>query len=345
MNFLNKAKEQASKMNTKGESPMGNPFLKKTDAPTVKPVAPTNAPKALGLPGKPGMPKPPAAPGVKPSVPGVKPAVPGMKPPVPPMSKPAAPKAPAPVVEEVTPAPAPEVVETPAVEEVKVETKVEVTAAANEEANKEIEKETAEPKTAKEEKAPAKKKGSRKKTTKAEADVADTTESVELPADIVIPTTSVSYADAIATIQSNFVDEEWEAFRTQIQTSMSEIMISNDLNKHQVCDLLAQVSTLRDEISVIYADTKTLYENLSSKEDGLIERVKKLNGKGSNAEERKITGLLATINYKDREGNAVNLYEVLDETRGRFNFLKNIMESIEFKKSVLLTMLSSLKSN
>jgi hypothetical protein len=101
---------------------------------------------------------------------------------------------------------------------------------------------------------------------------------------------------------------------------------------------------LRDEISIVYNDTKTLYESLTAKDDGLIDRTKRLNARGTNSEERKVSGTIAAMNYKTPQGHNINLFELLDETRARFNFLKTINDSIEFKKAVLLTMLSSLKS-
>ena len=95
----------------------------------------------------------------------------------------------------------------------------------------------------------------------------------------------------------------------------------------------------------VYIETKNLYEHLTDKENGLIEVTKKLHGKGSNTEERKVNGIVAVMNYKTEAGDTVNLYELLAETRIRYNFLKGLNDSIEFKKMVLLTMLSSLKSN
>ena len=96
---------------------------------------------------------------------------------------------------------------------------------------------------------------------------------------------------------------------------------------------------------MIYTDTKTLFENLSGKDpEGVIERIKRLDCKGSNAEERKVNSTKAVFNHKDKEGNIINLYEVLDETRSRYNYLRSLMETITYKNSALVTMLGSLKT-
>lgn len=349
MNFLNKAKEQANNIiNHKGESPMGNPFINKNTvntqtapkAPAVgtgTPVAP--APKAPSIPGKPGVPPMPGKPGmppvgVKPPMPGAAPKMPGTTPaPTPsagnPFAKPE-------VKTETSPAPTP-VETTPVVEEKVIEPKLETTP---------VETKTEVVETKEEKKPAGKKKGgsTKKKAAKTE-EVKDTPATAQDAVEIVINHTELSYAEACQAVRTHFVDPEWDAAKAKFEEISKNIHISNDMNKAQLHDLLSQVANLRDEVYSAYTETKTLYEHLTDKENGLIERTKRTGSKGANAEERKLTGTLAIMNYVDPNGNKINLYEVLDETRIRFNFLKGIIETIEFKKAVLLTMLSSLKSN
>ena len=352
MNFLNKAKEQANNIiNKKEGSPMTNPFLNKNTvnnqtapkAPTAPVSAPTGVPSAPAVPGampKPGIPKAPGKPGVPPipGKPGV-PPVPGK--PVVPGSNPFA-KA------EPTPTPAPT-------------TEVDANAIANEIVNelekKEVEKDTETPvetpkveevkEEVKEEKKTTTKKrsSSRKKAAAKTEEVNDTPTTSDEVVNVIINTTELSYAEACQAVRTHFTDPEWEAAKAKFEETAKNIHITNDMNKAQLHDLLAQVANLRDEIYSAYTETKTLYEHLTDKENGLIERTKRIGAKGSNSEERKLTATLAVMNYVDANGNKINLYEVLDETRIRYNYLKGIMDTIEFKKAVLLTMLSSLKSN
>ena len=366
----------------KGGSPMGNPFIKNNitnntahsgaqpaiNIPGSKPAVPGAKPAVGGI--KPPVGKPPIG---KPPV-GKPPVAPIAKPPVTPVAKEE-------VKEEVMPQ-EPVTVETPApqIEEVKevvqevtqgdvtnvevqeTETKEEVQ--ENVEESKQVKEETTtksdvEEYTEEELAAMSPQKraaitrkknqeAKKKAETKQNAKTAikeykeETTTVAQEP--VYIPETELNYADCVTAIKSNFVDKEWEEFREKITTTMSEIVISNEMNKPQLHDLLSQIAILRDEISIVFNDTKTLYEGLTAKEDGLIDRTKRLNAKGSNAEERKVSGTIAAMNYKSKEGHNINLFELLDETRSRYNFLKTINESIEFKKAVLLTMLSSLKS-
>lgn len=347
MNFLNKAKEQANNIiNKKEGSPMTNPFLNKNTvnnqtvpkAPTATPTAP-GVPSAPTVPGaipKPGVPKAPGKPGIPP-IPGKPGVPPAPKAPIAPAGNPFA-KA------EPTPAPAPT-------------TEVDANEIVNELEKKEVEK-TAEtpvetPKVeevkeeVKEEKKTTTKKrsSSRKKAAAKTEEVNDTPTTSDEVVNVIINTTELSYAEACQAVRTHFTDPEWEAAKAKFEETAKNIHITNDMNKAQLHDLLAQVANLRDEIYSAYTETRTLYEHLTDKENGLIERTKRTGAKGSNSEERKLTATLAVMNYVDANGNKINLYEVLDETRIRYNYLKGIIDTIEFKKAVLLTMLSSLKSN
>lgn len=382
MSFLDRAKQTANKAinnnDNKGGSPMGNPFIKQN---LTNNTVNTNSKPAINVPGaKPSIPSAskPVVPGAKPPVGGIKPPVakppigkpPVAKPPVTPVTKeevkPQEPvitetKEEEVIVETLVSPQEPVVAQEPAVEEpavaqepvkeetekeeVKEETKEEVKSETPEFTEEELAAMSPQKRAAitRKKNAEAKKKAETKTNAKTaikehKEELAKTQESV------VIPETELNFADCVTAIKSNFVDQEWEDFRNKITTTMSEIVISNEMNKPQLHDLLSQIAILRDEIAIVYNDTKTLYEGLTAKDDGLIDRTKRLNAKGTNAEERKVSGTIAVMNYKSKEGHNINLYELLDETRARYNFLKTINESIEFKKAVLLTMLSSLKS-
>ena len=381
MSFLDRAKQTANKAinnnDNKGGSPMGNPFIKQNitnntvnskpaiNVPGAKPaVAPTTKPAVPGAIKPPVGIKPPAGVGAKP------PVAPSAKPPVAPAAKPIAPAPVKPEVEEVKEEMTPQepVVaqepQTPEIPETKVD---EVQDVKVEETKEEVKEEKVKQETkndteeyTEEELAamsPQKRAAITRKKNQEAKKKAETKENAKTAIKehkeelakastepVVIPSTDLSFADCITAIKSNFVDQEWEDFRSRITTTMSEIVISNEMNKPQLHDLLSQIAILRDEISIVYNDTKTLYEGLTAKDDGLIDRTKRLNAKGTNAEERKVSGTIAVMNYKSKEGHNINLFELLDETRARYNFLKTINESIEFKKAVLLTMLSSLKS-
>jgi hypothetical protein len=160
-----------------------------------------------------------------------------------------------------------------------------------------------------------------------------------------MPTTSMNYAEAVSSIKSPFVDEEWEAFRVNTQRELDAIIISADMNSAVLKKTISDLSILRQKVWMFYQDTRSLYDSLSSeKPEGLIERIKKIafGKEDKNDMERKKVGVEACMSYASPDG-VINLYEVLDETRSRYNFLRAVMDSIQWKTDSLITMNGAIK--
>lgn len=159
-----------------------------------------------------------------------------------------------------------------------------------------------------------------------------------------IPTTDMDYAEAVEAIRSPFRDQTWEAFREEIQNDLAGISVADDLNPGALKVVISELSILRDKIWFPLQEARTEFERYASKEpEGLIERVKRINsGSGNNETERRRSGILACMSYETPAG-AVNLYELMDESRERYAFLKAVDESIKFKKDILITMNGALK--
>ena len=176
--------------------------------------------------------------------------------------------------------------------------------------------------------------GSRKTTVNAKSDEV-----------ISIPRTTVSFDQAIRGISSNFVDENWNTFRKTVEDEVSAIEISQDMNPGTLKVTLQKLSDIRSRIWVPFQDLKSQYENLSSKEpEGLIERIKRINiSSASNDMERRKTGVLAVMHHKTPDGEEINLFEVLDEVRTRYTFLRAAMDNVTFKTNALITMNGALK--
>ena len=198
--------------------------------------------------------------------------------------------------------------------------------------------ETVEPKT-EDKKKETKRKRRGKKSSDETSDIAEDDQE-----EVVIPTSNVSFAEAVASLRSNFVDNEWENFREDTTKAINDITITSNMTPSVIKSTLSDLTLFRDSIWVEYNDTKTLYENLMGKDpEGIIERKKRISAVGSNTEERKLNATLSVMNNKNKDGKIINLYEVLDELRERYNYLKSLMDNIAYKNSVLVTMLGSLK--
>jgi hypothetical protein len=193
------------------------------------------------------------------------------------------------------------------------------------------------------------KKGSRNKAAnapKAESKKVEESSEEVIPSETTFPTTLMSYDDAIEAIKSPFVDPAWAKFKAEVQKEYDDLKIEQDMNDPVLKMTLNGLSKLRSRIWKQYNDSKTLFEQLSGKEpEGLIERIKKTNlGDGTNDLQRKKAGVEACMSYvAPNAAEPVNLYEILDETRSRYNFLKGIMDSISFKADLLITMNSAIK--
>lgn len=159
-----------------------------------------------------------------------------------------------------------------------------------------------------------------------------------------MPTTQMDYAEAVEAVRSPFTDEKWESFKEEIINDMNSIQLTDDMNAGTLKVVSAELSILRDKIYYPLFEAKTDAERYAMKEpEGLIERVKRINSTGgSNDIERRRNGILACVAYETSAGT-VNLYELMDEARSRYAFLRAIDESIKFKKDLLITMSSSLK--
>lgn len=330
-----------------------NPFAAKTtSAPAAAaPANPFNiaaTPAATGVVPKAGAVKKPAAPtSIPTSAPKGVPTTAAPKSPV----MPSVPTPVAPVVEEKAKDVSTEEIvkdmQEMTVEEPKVEAPVEekVETAVKEEVAEPV-KEEAVTEVKEEKKTRSRKTSSRKKTTKTVTeDVIDAPTEADLVETLFkMPSTTVKYAEAIQAIKSKFVDEEWEAFRKEIIAESDDIVIESDMQEGAMKKTIAKLNALREKVWVNFVDTKALFESLSNKDtEGLIERVKFASLEGTNETSRKKAGVLAVMNYVTPEGEKINLYEVYDETKNRFYFLRSVMDTIKYKSDVLITMSSAIK--
>lgn len=171
----------------------------------------------------------------------------------------------------------------------------------------------------------------------------DSEENASTP--IEITRTSISYADAVKAISSNFFDSEWENYRNEMLEECDSITFTTDMQEGAIKKALAQLDTLRNKVWVQYNDTKIIYESLSSKDtEGKIERIKYTSNDGANDSSRKRAAVLAVMNHRTADGDIVNLYEVYDETKARFTFLKSLMDTIKYKSDLLITATGAVKS-
>lgn len=151
-----------------------------------------------------------------------------------------------------------------------------------------------------------------------------------------------SFNNVIDFFANPIADPDWEDLKTEILTRIDGIKIKSNIPPNVVLLVLSELDSLHSYIHDKFMETKTALDNLTNKEDGVLTVIKATNAKGSNETERKASGVTAAQKYKIGK-NTVDLFQLIAETRGRYNFLDGILKQIQFKKELLITVSSALK--
>lgn len=189
-------------------------------------------------------------------------------------------------------------------------------------------------------------KATRKRRTKKTAEKESSGDTAEDEDDLVeIPKTDMSFEEAAAYLATPFDKEAWKELETEILEDMSSINIEQDINPGTLKIVLAQINMVHDKIRGPLYESKSLIDNLSNKDEGLISVIKSINiGIGANESERKKCGNIAVMNYTPQGSDkSINLYDVLAEAKAKHSFLRGIMDSLEFKQRILVTVGGALK--
>lgn len=151
-----------------------------------------------------------------------------------------------------------------------------------------------------------------------------------------------SFNNIIDFFANPIADPDWEDLKTEILTRIDGIKIKSNIPPNVVLLVSSELDSLHSYIHDKFMETKTALDNLTNKEDGVLTVIKATNAKGSNETERKASGVTAAQKYKIGK-NTVDLFQLIAETRGRYNFLDGILKQIQFKKELLITVSSALK--
>lgn len=151
-----------------------------------------------------------------------------------------------------------------------------------------------------------------------------------------------SFNNVIDFFANPIADPDWENLKNEILTRIDGIKIKSNIPPNVVLLVSSELDSLHSYIHDKFMETKTALDNLTNKEDGVLTVIKATNAKGSNETERKASGVTAAQKYKIGK-NTVDLFQLIAETRGRYNFLDGILKQIQFKKELLITVSSALK--
>ena len=138
------------------------------------------------------------------------------------------------------------------------------------------------------------------------------------------------------------VDEDFIKTKEEIQTKMNQIVVQSGMDRPNVEIMGQKIDELNSIISARMAAMKTAYENLSSREDGILMRVM---AKGAvcgspynqgNDAARRANGIHAAENFvSPKTKEKVDLYWGVYATRYAKNFYEAAAEQLENKRRLL----------
>lgn len=147
------------------------------------------------------------------------------------------------------------------------------------------------------------------------------------------------------TFAVNLEDEEWKNKKEELEKRTENIRIESDINLGSVRILLAQCTNLYSDLKREQRSNKTLYNVLSDKTIGLIQRQQQINANGKNNEDRKKNSVLSCEQFKmkDNDNKEYNLYDLAMIMQDRIDTINDLLDDVKQKKETLISYLAVLK--
>lgn len=124
----------------------------------------------------------------------------------------------------------------------------------------------------------------------------------------------------------------WNEEKERVNGMLDKIVITEELDPTSVKSLIADMSSTLRELIMLSTESKTALSNLKD----TIEEVKVANSTGVNSEERKMNAMYAMKNY-EKDGQIVDLTELLKFYRERQEFYEAAVKEIEINRQMLIT--------
>lgn len=176
------------------------------------------------------------------------------------------------------------------------------------------------------------KKSSRKTTKAKQPQEVDNTqeEVVEL-----LPNMELSEAITEVFKVTNITTPEWEETKAEIKEKIESMAIDPDATLGEMKELIAQIDMTLSQLKIMKID-------IEQENNGLLEHIDyvRLQGsKGTNAEERKVNGYRAMMNYKVNpdDTKSVNLLDIKIYATNKIDFISEMINILLDKKALLIT--------
>lgn len=145
-----------------------------------------------------------------------------------------------------------------------------------------------------------------------------------------------------ATLINHLQDDTWKEREDYFREKITNIRIESDMNPGTLKFILCELGALHDELLPHYLEQKRTYEMLTNKDFGAAHAYRIAHATGSNAEERKRTGMLSLINATI-DGIELNLISLIASVQLRYTAMEEFMKSIEYKSKLCITISGAMK--
>lgn len=132
---------------------------------------------------------------------------------------------------------------------------------------------------------------------------------------------------------------QWDTRISEYRVSLRSITIPSDIEPALGKHILSRLDNLYGEVRVLFGDILKQYKQV----EGLINRIEKKSMIGSNSETRKRNAITAVESVERGDGTTVNLYDMMDDLVYKREDLESIIDIIEKKNSIIITMNGLLK--
>ncbi len=133
-------------------------------------------------------------------------------------------------------------------------------------------------------------------------------------------------------------DEGWLEEKERVNGLLGQIVITEELDPTSVKALIASMSAISRELSILTSEAKTAYTNLKE----IVDQIRTENSIGSNSEERKLNGIHALRNYP-KDDEIVDLTVLIKVCREKQDFYESAMKQLDINRQMLITFSSVFK--
>lgn len=132
-------------------------------------------------------------------------------------------------------------------------------------------------------------------------------------------------------------NEEWIAYRNELNTQVQSIHITNDINPKMAIVILSRIDSIYSHLRIHFSELESSKERI----DLMIKEIERAGLEGRNEDERKRNAVLQVRRVSTENG--FTLYDMQRESTQRYMYIKGVLDVLTQKQSRLITINGLLK--